>query len=336
MNNYLRINNALCRVTIIFAALLCVGLSLWFSDSAASAEKAAKQIEVTPSYGDEVTDVDIQNALNLARDDKENSYYIKVPEGEYTFLNQNGLHIYSNTTLDITGCTFTKDKSLQQGAFIQVGYPRKETKTYGEWGELGTGYYWGKYSRGENIMIIGGTLDGGTRTNNITTLVTFSHVQNITFKDTVFTYKPTKRINPHLIEFGGSKNVVIDGCRFYGNKNTDEGIQLESTIKGVAHSDLMGKCDGTKTSNVTIKNCLFSGLQSPFGCNHGCSKDSYKNIVFKNNTFDKIGKYAIVTYNFSGTIKENIIKNSSKRTWNSTVLKLGNKNKIKMIKNVIK
>lgn len=325
------------RVCICSCIVMCMFNFLVAGNTHVSAAaKPQLVITVEASDGNKITDVDIQNALNMARDDKDHSYYVMVPEGDYEFKTQNGLHIYSDTTLDLTNSTITKDKTLQKGAFIQVGYPRKETKEYGVWGELGTGYYWGKYLRGENIKIIGGTFDGGKGEGNITTLCTFSHVKNITFEGSIFKFKPTKTNNAHLIEFGGCKNVTLDSCEFYGNSKAGEAVQLESTYKGVAQSDLMGKCDGTKTSNVTVKDCVFSGFQYALGSNHGCSKDAYKKMIFKNNKFISIGKYAVCVYNYSLSLTGNTIKNSGKRSWNSMVLKLGNKNSIKMSKNSVK
>ena len=250
---------------------LCVlfGVGIVFNVAQVSAEEIDIIVEATS--GDEVQEADIQQALNMARDDSDNSYKITVPKGDYEI---NGLHIYSNTHLIIKGCTFRKEKPYRVGALIQVGYPRKETKKYGVWGELGDGYYWGKYSRGENIIIEGGVFDAGTSTENISTLCTFSHVQNITFKNVTSKYKPKKKTNKHLIEFGASKNVTLDGCKFIGNQNCGEAVQIESAVNGVAGSELMGKLDGTKTLNIVVKNCKFTNFEYGIGTNHGCSKDT--------------------------------------------------------------
>ena len=143
--------------------------------------------------------------------------------------------------------------------------------------------------------------------------------------------------NAHFIEFGGSKNVKITNCSFISNQKVGEAIQIESTQKGVAGSDLMGKEDGTKTKDVEINKCIFSNLEYAIGTNHGCSKDTYRGFVIKNNTFKKISKYVLCTYNYIDVvIKHNTIENSPKSSFNSYILKLGQKDTYKMSKNVIK
>lgn len=264
---------------------------------------------------------DIQKYLDKAIGSKK-TYVVKVPKGTYV-LGTTGLHIYSNTTLVLTGVTIKRGSKMGQGAMIQVGYPRKEK---GKSTSTGGGYTKGGYTRGANIKIIGGTFDAGKSTKKVTTLCTFSHVKNITFQGTTFRYLPNKTTNKHMIELGGSKNVKLDHCKFIGNRNCGEAVQIESTRKGVASSDLMGKEDGTPTKNVTVTKCTFSGFEYGIGTNHGTSKDSYTGIVIKNNIFSGISKYAICTYNYKKCkILNNKVVKSGKRTFDSFILKLGQK-----------
>ena len=330
MENGRRIVHVLCAIMSFMAVMS-------FADNTVNAEKQkVVKITVEPSEGKKVKDYDIQNALNQAMNDDGTKYIITVPKGTYTFQYQNGLHIYSNTTLKIRGCTFKKGENLAKGAFIQIGYPRKETKKVNVWGAMGTGYYWGKYDRGHDIKIIGGTFDGGTRVNNITTLCTFSHAKDVTFEDTVFKYTPSQRNNAHLIECGAVKNLTLDGCKFYGNKLCGEAVQFESAYSGVAGSELMGKTDGTKTSNVTVKNCTFSNFEYGIGTNHGCSKDVYSNMILQDNTFSNISKYAVCVYNYKLQLSGNTLEKSRNLSWDSMILKLGNSNSIKMSGNKAK
>ena len=319
------------RMMYLLCAMMSIMAMVSFTNITVSAKKQkVVKIKVEPSQGKKVQDYDIQSALNMASNDDGTKYIITVPKGTYTFQSQNGLHIYSNTTLNIKGCTFKKGANLAQGAFIQVGYPRKETKKVNVWGGMGTGYYWGKYDRGHDIKVIGGTFDGGTRVNNITTLCTFSHVRDITFKDTVFRYTPSKRNNAHLIECGGVKNLTLDGCKFYGNKLCGEAVQFESTYSGVAGSDLMGKTDGTKTSNVTVKNCMFSNFEYGIGTNHGCSKDVYSNMVIQNCKFSNISKYAVCVYNYKLKMSKNKLEKCRSNSWSSMILRLGGSSSVKI------
>lgn len=274
----------------------------------------------------------IQKALDEARDDKKNKYKIIVKPGKYEMRTSRGLHIYSNTELNLTGVTIQRTLSAQVGGMIVVGDPRKEP---GKSTAKGGGYTLGGYKRGQNITIIGGTLNAGVDTSNVkqvSTLMTFSHVQNIKLKKMTFIYKPKKKDDAHSIEFGASKNVTIDGCKFYGNYKVLEALQLESAQKGVAHSDLMGKEDGTKTKNVLIKNCVFDHYILAMGANHGCKKDLYT-INIKNNTFSKIKKFAICAYNFKGNVSGNTVKKSGKKKFDQFVYKQGSRNKLKISKN---
>lgn len=295
------------------------------------AKEITLNVEPADNNGD-YSGADIQAALDQAVQDTDNTYYIKVKEGTYTLVN--GLHIYSNTTLDLNGVKI-KHPGTAIGAMIQVAYPRRET---GKSTSKGGGYTIGGYNRGKNIKIIGGTFDAGTGPQEaVSTLVTFSHVSNITIEDVTFIYKPKKVDNAHIIEFGGSKDIKISNCKFIGNQKVGEAIQIESTVKNVSGSDLMGKEDGTKTKNVIITKCKFYNFEYGVGTNHGCNKDIYTGIEIVNNTFEKISKYAISTYNYKDVvIKGNTVKGGSKGKFDSYLLKLGTKDTYKKSKNVVK
>lgn len=288
-----------------------------------------KQITVKSEGVQEITV--IQKALDEAKYDQKNQYKIKVEPGKYEMTTQKGLHVYSNTELDLRGVTIQRTLSAPIGGMLVIGDPRRET---GKSTAPGGGYTVGGYNRGKNITIIGGTLNAGVNTSNVkevSSLMTFSHVQNLKLKNMTFIYKPKKKDDAHSIEFGASKNVVIDGCKFYGNHKIVEALQLESAEKSVAHSDLMGKEDGTKTKNVTVKNCLFDNFEYGMGANHGCKKDLYT-INIQKNTFKRIQKFAICAYNFKGTISGNVVKNSGKKPFKNFVLKKGSRNKLKIKK----
>lgn len=273
----------------------------------------------------------IQKALDQARDDPENEYKIVVEPGKYEMRTGRGLHIYSNTQLNLTGVTIKRTSSASVGGMIVVGDPRKEP---GKSTSKGGGYTLGGYKRGQNITIIGGTFNAGVGTSNVvqvSTLMTFSHVKNIKLKKMTFIYKPKKKDDAHSIEFGASKNVTIDGCKFYGNHKVVEALQLESSEKGVAHSDLMGKEDGTKSKNIMVKNCIFDNFEYAMGANHGCKKDLYT-INIKNNKFLRIQKFVICAYNFRGTISKNVVKKSGKKQFKKFVYQKGKKNRLKIKK----
>lgn len=289
---------------------------------------------VSASYGEKCTISDIQHCLDQAQYNSSDEYIITVPKGTYELTGTERLHISSNTTLILTGVTIRRTKSSAVGAMIMVGYPRQET---GKSTSAGGGYTKGGYTRGHDIKIIDGTFDAGTEVKDVSTLCTFSHVKDITIQGTTFRYKPKAVNAAHMIEFGAAKNVKIKNCRFIGNKKMGEGVQIESAVKKVAGSDLMGKEDGTKTSNVSVEGCRFVGFEYAFGTNHGCAKDTYKGFRLCNNSFEGISKYAICAYNYSKTVlKGNVIKNSGKKSFESFILKLGQKNSFVQSNNKVK
>lgn len=309
----------ICRVSIVMG--VCLGF-LIMPKSDAGAQTIKQTVEA--SDGGKCTIWDIQEALDEAQRNSDDKYEIRVPRGVYRLEGSERLHLSSNTTLILTGVTFKRTKTSGAGAMIIVGYPRGEA---GKSTSPGGGYTKGGYTRGHDIKIIGGTFDAGSEVRNVTTLCTFSHVKNITFEGTTFCYRPKSVNITHMMEFGASKNVTIKNCCFLGNQKMGEAVQIESALKKVASSDLMGKEDGTKTSNVRIQNCTFSNFEYAFGTNHGCSRDKYTHFYICGNTFEKITKYAICCYNYSGAVvKRNVIKKSGKKSFDSFILKLGQKN----------
>lgn len=322
-----KIVKGLMMVAMLFVAI--IGINKIDSQAKVVNKTVASAVE-----GEKCTIYDIQNCLDEALQNPSDQYVIKVPKGVYYLRGSERLHISSNTTLILKGVTFRRTKSSGVGAMIQVGYPRNEA---GKSASAGGGYTKGGYTRAHDIKIIGGTFNAGKEVKNVSTLCTFSHVKNITIQDTTFCYKPKRKNPAHMIEFGASKNVTIKNCRFLGNRKMGEAVQIESAVKNIAGSDLMGKEDGTKTLNVRLSGCRFVDFEYAFGTNHGCSKDIYKKISICNNSFEKISKYAICTYNYSkAVIKGNVIKKSGKRTFASFILKLGQKNSLIQSKNKVR
>jgi len=292
-------------------------------------------IDLTEELDEKCTFYDIQSALDASRDDEDNYYTIIVPEGTYKLHGTERLRIYSNTTLDLTDVIIKRTADSEMGAMITVANPRAET---GKSASPAGGYTKGGYTRGYNMKIIGGTFDSGTWYGDAySTLCTFSHVKNMTFDGTTFIYRPKKTDNAHMIEFGAAKDITIKNCTFIGNQKLGEAVQIESAIKGVAGSDLMGRLDGTKTKNVKLINNRFIDFQYAFGTNHGCTKDLYTGFVIKDNRFEKITKYAICAYNYKkAVIKGNVISKSTRKSFDAFILKLGQKNTFVQSKNKVK
>jgi len=321
--------NLVCRSFLLLLLALLLGTGM--TTTSVSAKPKTLTVK-KKGKKDRYDGSEIQKCLDRAKEDKKHTYNIKVPKG--TYLLQSTLHIYSDTELNLRGVTLKHpDKFI--GAMIQVGWPRKEK---GKSTSKGGGYTIGGYKRGKNIKIVGGTFDAGSLAPDVvSTLFTFSHVKNLTIQDAVFIYQPKKTDDAHMIEFGGSKDIKILNCRFQGNHKMGEAVQIESTVKNIAGSDLMGKEDGTKTKNVQIRGCTFDRFEYGVGTNHGCSRDVYRGIVIKNNKFNKITKYAICAYNYTkAVIHGNVIKDGYKKKFKSYILNLGNKNTLKKTKNHVK
>lgn len=327
--------NKVCKIILY---VFVVGISFLLVPYIANAKGADAEgitINLKEELNGDCSITDIQNALDRSNDDEKNYYTIIVPKGVYKLHGTDRLRIYSNTTLNLTGVTIKRTSDSVVGAMISVANPRMET---GKSSAKGGGYTKGGYTRGHDMKIIGGTFDSGTYYgDNYSTLCTFSHVRNMTFDGTTFIHKPKKTNNAHMIEFGASKNITIKNCKFLGNQKVGEAVQIESAVKGVSGSDLMGKEDGTATKNVSIVKCVFNNFQYAIGTNHGCKKDKYVGFSIIGNKFEKIGKYVLCAYNYRETVvKDNTVSNSGKKSFDSFILNLGQKNTFKKSNNKVK
>lgn len=288
-------SKALAKVTIKSVKLKNVGKAAFFG------VKAKVKICITPESGKVI---DVQEALDTAHRDGENSYVIKVPKGTYKMTSGRGLAVYSNTTLDLRGVTYKGEKFIHNMITIGNSFAKG-------------------YNGGHDITILGGVFHAGTSTMAAPDLCLFSHVSNVTIDGTTFKYLPKKKLpagqrNTHMIEFAGSKNVTIKNCKFYENSNcyeNNEAVQIESLQnekKLVATTPAnLGKRDGTQCKNVTIRSCYFSGFRYGCGSNHLSKKDHYTNMKFLKNTFVGAKKYAICLFGYRKvTISGNKLKNS--------------------------
>ena len=129
---------------LFFALIFMMAVTATYSFNVVKA--GTINITVSSENG-EITGVDIQNALDRAMETSNDKYIITVPKG--TYMLSSGLHIHSNTTLNLKGVVI-KHPGTGIGAMIQVGYPRREI---GKSTSKGGGYTAGKYSRGKNINI---------------------------------------------------------------------------------------------------------------------------------------------------------------------------------------
>lgn len=219
----------------------------------------------------------IQKALNTARDNATSTkpYIVKVEAGTYT-LTEGILHVYSNTTLDLTGVTLHRAKTNN---IIRVG----ATDTYNS--ESGvTGYYY------TNVTIIGGTLDGSGLTG---TVVKAGHASNFTMNGTVV--QNVK--NGHLMEVAGTSGLTITNCQFKDqildptNKLFQyEAIQLDILL----HEHFTGyRSEPIPVQNVKIDNCTFTNVPRGIGTHTSILNAPLNGISITNCTFSDMKSAAI-------------------------------------------
>lgn len=219
----------------------------------------------------------IQTALTKARKNAtaEKPYVIKVEAGTYT-LPDGILHIYSYTTLDLTGVTLYRAKTTNN--IIHVGATNNTND------ENGVGYEY------KDIKIIGGTFDGsGLKA----TVIKVGHASNFTM--TGCTVQNVN--NGHLMEVAGTDGLTITNCVFKdqsldsGNSAyTYEAIQLD-----IPYSEHFSnyRSEPLTTKNVNISNCTFSNVPRGIGTHTAIQNLPMENINISNCTFSNIASAAI-------------------------------------------
>lgn len=274
---------------VLGTAFLCSGFLLWGQE--ANAEGTYDYVVTDPQFGANGADQDTDSdalAAALAMGGQEQMITIYVPAGTY-YLDESYLRILSNTHLilddNATICrTYTGKNMLRNvdanGACDQTG----------------------GYDMSENIIIEGGTWDGGdvAHATIATDVMRFDHAQNVTIRNCTI-----KNVyDCHLVELIGVKNGTIDQCTFTGftyakGKSGNwtyarEAVQLEAAWTNKP-SNLKDESqwwardtviDGTACDNVSITNCTFRDIPCGVGQHHFSSNDTARNnnIIISNNT----------------------------------------------------
>lgn len=181
--------------------------------------------------GDGVTDDTqaIQSALNAVGDIS----VVWFPPKNYIC---NGVKVNSNTTILGYGASLkatTADNAMRNNADGATG----------------------GYSANQNISIRG--LDFCSTNSYNCTLLTFGHSNNITIADCSF----HDISGWHMIEINGSRDVLIENCKFYNYgsasaTNCTEILQLDAMGES-GWFPWFGPYDGTISQYVTIQNCTF-------------------------------------------------------------------------------
>ena len=234
---------------------------------------------------------------------KKTTVTVKVPKGTY-ILDQT-LHMFSNTTLDVTGCTLKSDKTFHNllilgtnGRYKGVDDFNSSSKAKG-------------YTSCVNVKIKGGTWIGNNK--NKATPFRLAHAKNVTLEG--MTIKGGNYAC-HQVETAAINGLYIRKCTFndfkpinYLGKGHYECIQIDIPCSSRAY-----KCcylDGTPSKNIEITGCKFTNVSRGLGTHSMLVGAYHSNIKITDNTFTNVQEEAIVALNYINcTIARNKITNA--------------------------
>ena len=267
-------------------------------------------VQVTPD--DEYAGQRIEAALDYAKvhaTDKA-PITVKVPAGKYTFYpakavmyKESGydepaafrtLHIYSNTILDVRGCTFRMaPKSKYMERYLEFGNQSSLGELIRYKGKLN--YNATKSCAGykgfQNIAILGGKWIGNKYYYKYS-LFKLYHAKNVVLSG-MDIMGGTQR---HLVEVAGVKNLVITNCKFRDYKPQEPGLADEALQLDIpCNTRLMktGYEDGTPNQNIYITNCTFANVPTAIGTHSVLRGVYHRDIHIVNNTFSGMTDHAI-------------------------------------------
>ena len=213
--------------------------------------------------GDGTTDdaTAIQSALDALSTTGGTIYF---PPGVY--LIKTAVLFYSNQTLYFDGAT------LKQGAAIN-----NLLRSYSE-------STWTGYTGVHDVLIYGGTFDGGAYTEN-NTLVAFAHTKNVTVENCTF---KNAYGSWHDLEVNSSYNAKVINCDFEGSRktgDTGELIQIDAVISEAGYPWSGTSIDNTACKYVEISGCIFHDCTiAPAIGNH--ASEAHKSIRIHDCVFD--------------------------------------------------
>lgn len=239
------------------------------------------------------TYIAIQNALEIARKNATNSkrYVVEVEPGEYSITKT--LMIFSNTHLVLTDVTIKRSQASTSN-MLRIG--NFDTEKSGASG----------YDAYKNIIIQGGTFDGGGTQN---TILKAAHATNFTIQSTNF----RNVNNSHIMEIAGIDGFAVKNCSFK-NQHMDsekigyEAIQLDILKKGHIYDC---RSEALPMNNVRIENCLFDDCPRAIGTHTAIYNAPFNGILIKSNRFTNLGSAAIQGMNWKNV---KIVGNSIENT----------------------
>lgn len=265
-----------------------VGEGLQADEGVLSVDKTALlgNIEfITPQkYGAKADCVtDDTGAIQAAFDacNKAGGGTVYLPKG--TYLLGDAVKFYSNMHIIGDGAVLLqKDGNVGKGGTDYCNLMRN----------YNTGI--GGYGNTENVIIEGITFDGGGQKTSPTSILCFCHSKNITIKNCMFTNGYTdSATSSHDIECNSSKTVIIENCRFIGNRRMKlnaELIQIDSIDSALRYPWLTDNGsaiieDGTACEDIVIRDCVFEG-------HHGLNDENVETVgnTFIGNHTDRVSR----------------------------------------------
>lgn len=203
---------------------------------------------------------------------------VKIPKGTY-YISES-LKVWSNTTLDATGCTLKTKKSGFN--MIATGSAEDNQKAKG-------------YKRYKNITIKGGTWINSK--SNAASGIRICRGSNILIQNLNMSHGSEK----HMVEMAAVDGVKITNCKFHdsdirNSKEKCEAIQLDICANETAYSSLY--YDGTPCKNVTITGNTFENVSRGVGTHSMLLNNYINNVKITDNIFKNITQEAIACVNY--------------------------------------
>ncbi|WP_366560109.1 right-handed parallel beta-helix repeat-containing protein [Bacillus pumilus] len=212
--------------------------------------------------------------------------YVHFPPGTYK-VNES-VRPFSNTYITGYGATIGR-YSQHSNTLLSLVHP----------GVVATGYNGIK-----NVTIEGLTFEGNAHlyTGSFTGL-TAAHANGLHILKCTF-----KNVRDwHFIDLPGSKDIVIEKCKFLGMEAKEdryytEAIQLDCAIKtayGSSETVPAQNYDGTTTRDVTVDGCYFGASENMpapkagIGAHSAVTGKFYINITVKNSVFEGLDYYGV-------------------------------------------
>lgn len=247
---------------------------------------------------------ELDNALKEARDTAtdSNPVTVKVAAGSYKLGST--LHIYSNTTLDLTeGVTFTYSRTSSN--MIETG----TNGTYKGHSDFNASSACKGYSGFRNISIIGGKWYGNSNCDS--SLIRLFHAKNIKLENVTVSGGGCA----HQVELAAIDGLKVNKCTFkdLARRKSSGNLKQEALQFDIPCDTSIYKStylDGTTMKNVEVTNCLFQNVPRGVGTHTLLNGAYHENIKITGNTFKNIQEEAIIalTY-YNCEIKNNVIEN---------------------------